>query len=239
MYSRIWNDVNSCVLATIGDKKSFHCIDDQVIENRYHQPMKYLNKWPIKDGFSIAQVESLPSDIIKTQAKKYLGPEYPMLPKHFGLDQEAIKKLKEIKNRLVHQYTLRLGLLFNDDLVGWTDGWQDSIEQDTFFMGASLILPSFQRKGLYSAMTQKVFDITKEHGFLSVSSLHIMTNNPILIAKLKLGFSIYGIEVNTRYGALLRLIYHHHEIKKNALKFRAGAINEAQVFGALKQLGKE
>jgi hypothetical protein len=51
-----------------------------------------------------------------------------------------------------------------------------------------------------------------------------MTNNPVLIAKLKLGFSINGFEVNTRYGALVRLIYHHYEMKKNALKFRAGAI---------------
>lgn len=201
--------------------------------------MTYLNYWPLKDGFSIAQLESIPSDIIKTQAKKYLAPEYPMLPKYLGLEQEAIEKTKEIKNRLSQQYSLRLGLLFNDNLVGWTDGWQDSIEQDTFFMGASLILPSFQRKDLYTALTQKVFEITKEVGFQSVSSLHIMTNNAVLIAKLKLGFSIYGFEINTRYGALVRLVYHHNEMKKNALKFRAGAINEIQVIDALKQPGKE
>ena len=196
--------------------------------------MDYLSKWPVKDDFSIVRVESLPTDIMRDQAKKYLGPEYPMLPKNFGLEQVTIEKLKELKNRLSGQYTLRLGLLHKDNLIGWTDGWQDSIEQDTFFMGASLVLPSFQMKGLYSALVKKVFEITKEDGFQSVSSLHVMTNNPVLIAKLKLGFSMYGFEVNTRYGALVRLIYHHSEIKKSALRFRAGAVNETEVIGALK-----
>lgn len=196
--------------------------------------MDYLKKWPLKDDFSIVRVDSLPSEIIKDQAKKHLGPEYPMLPKNFGVEQQSIDKLKEIKNRLSGQYKLRLGLLYKDDLIGWTDGWQDSIEQDTFFMGASLVLPSFQKKGLYSALVKKVFEITKEDGFQSISSLHVMTNNPVLIAKLKLGFSLYGFEVNTRYGALVRLIYHHNEMKRSALRFRAGAINEPGIMDTLK-----
>ena len=196
--------------------------------------MEYLNKWLIKDDFSIIQVASLPPDVIRKHAKKYLSSEYPMLPKHFGLEQESIEKLKEIKNRLSQQYTLRLGLLYKDELIGWTDGWQDSIEQDTFFMGASLVLPQYQRMGLYSALVKKVFELTKTEGFQSISSLHIMTNNPILIAKLKLGFSIYGFEVNTRYGALVRLIYNHNKSKKKDLKFRAGTINEIDVINMLK-----
>lgn len=196
--------------------------------------MHYLNKWPIKDDFSIVRVDSLPTDIMREQAKKYLGPEFPMLPKNFGIEQHSIEKLKEIKSRLSGQYTLRLGLLYKDDLIGWTDGWQDSIEQDTFFMGASLVLPAFQKKGLYSALVKKVLEVTKEDGFQSVSSLHIMTNNPVLIAKLKLGFSMYGFEVNTRYGALVRLIHHHSEIKKKALRFRAGSVHESEIIDALK-----
>ena len=196
--------------------------------------MEYLNKWLIKDDFYIIQVASLPLDVIREHAKKYLSSEYPMLPKHFGLEQDSIKKLKEIKNRLSQQYTLQLGILYKEELIGWTDGWQDSIEQDTFFMGASLVLPKYQRMGLYSILVKKVFELTKTDGFQSISSLHIMMNNPILIAKLKLGFSIYGFELNTRYGALVRLIYHHNESKSKALKFRTGAINETDIINALK-----
>ena len=197
--------------------------------------MDFRKKWLIKDDFSIVRVDSLPPDLVKDQAKKYLGPEYPMLPKNFGVDQQKIEKLNELKMRLSGQYKLCLGVLYNEDLIGWTEGWQDSIEQDSFFMGASLVVPAFQKRGLYSELVKKVFEITKEDGFQSISSLHVMTNNPVLIAKLKLGFHLNGFEINTRYGALARLIYHHNEIKKRALKFRAGAINETQILEALKR----
>ncbi len=196
--------------------------------------MKLIQSWVLKNNVLMAQVDELPVELLQEQAKKFLSPEYPMLPKSYGLDAGSVEKLKTIKNRLKSQYTLRLALFQDEELIGWTDGWQDSIEQDTFFMGASLVIPSFQRSGYYSAMVQKVFEITKEAGFQSVSSLHIMTNNPVLIAKLKLGFCIYGFEVNTRYGALVRLVYHHNDIKKKALKFRAGAVKELDVIKALK-----
>lgn len=197
--------------------------------------MDFLAQWPLENDFTLVRVESLPADIIQEQAKNYLGPEYPMLPKSFCVANESVEKLKEIKKRLSGQYKLRLAILYKQDLIGWTDGWQDSIEQDTFFMGASLILPEFQKKGLYSALVKKVFEITQEDGFQSISSLHIMTNNPVLIAKLKLGFSIYGFEVNARYGALVRLVYHHNESKKSALRFRAGAVYETEILDALKK----
>lgn len=96
-------------------------------------------------------------------------------------------------------------------------------------------MPEFQRQGLYSSLAKKVFEITKDAGFQSVHSLHVMTNNPILIAKLKLGFQIYGFEVNTRYGALVRMIYHHNEMKRRTLKLSAGAFDDVEVMQSLKR----
>lgn len=197
--------------------------------------MKILNKWPLLDGFSIAEVDLLPEEFLKTNAKKYLGPEYPMLPNTFGVDKKTTEKLKEIRQLLNQKFELRLALLKGKELIGWSYGWQDSIEKDTFFMGVSLVLPEHQRKGLYSSLLKKVLEITKEAGFQSVTSLHIMTNNPVLIAKMKLGFHIYGFEVNTRYGAMVRLIYHHNKLKQNALEFRAGAINNEETLKELKK----
>jgi hypothetical protein len=86
---------------------------------------------------------------------------------------------------------------------------------------------------LYSALLKKVIEITKEKGFQSIWSLHVMTNNPVIIAKLKKDFTIFGFEVNTRYGALVRMVYHHSEIKRRALRFRAGAVNDNEVREAL------
>jgi ribosomal protein S18 acetylase RimI-like enzyme len=100
-------------------------------------------------------------------------------------------------------------------------------------MGASVVIPEYQRQGLYSELIKKVFEITKEQGFQSIWSLHVMTNNPVIIAKLKMDFTIYGFEVNTRYGALVRLIYHHSEIKRKAIRFRAGAVKENEIHEVL------
>lgn len=197
--------------------------------------MKILNKWPLQDGFTIAEVDLLPEEFLLTNAKKYLGPEYPMLPNTFGVDKKTKEKLKEIRQLLNQKFELRLALIKGKELIGWSYGWQDSIEKDTFFMGVSLVLPEFQRKGLYSALLKKVLEITKEAGFQSVTSLHIMTNNPVLIAKMRLGFHIYGFEVNTRYGAMVRLIYHHNKQKQKALEFRAGAVNHEEVIQELKR----
>ena len=77
--------------------------------------------------------------------------------------------------------------------------------------------------------------VKKDRGFQSVSSRHVMTNNPVLIAKMKLGFLVSGFEVTPVHGALIRLTYHHHEIRKAAARFRAGAIGETEVLRLLRQ----
>ncbi|MES3038965.1 MAG: GNAT family N-acetyltransferase [Bdellovibrionota bacterium] len=195
--------------------------------------MNILRSWPLHNEFTIALVDELPTDIIRAQVKKYLAPEYPMIPRNFGLNENGIEKLKNIKAKLKDQFVLRLVVLHKDEIVGWTDGWQDSVEQDSFFMGASLVLPEYRKQGLYTALVNKVMELSKDEGFQSIWSLHVMTNNPVLIGKLKIGFHIYGFEVNTRYGALVRLVYHHSETKLKALKFRAGAIGESEISNEL------
>lgn len=195
--------------------------------------MKVLKSWPVDKNYTIASVSEIPREIIAEHAKKFLMSEYPMLPKSLGADGLAIEKLKQLKENLRSQFSLKLILLKGSYIIGWTDGWQDSVEQDSFFMGSSLVLPEYRRKGLYTALVKKVIDLTKENGFQSVWSLHLMTNNPVLIGKLKLGFHIFGFEMNTRYGVLVRLIYHHNAMKEKALRFRAGAVGEDEIYKVL------
>lgn len=195
--------------------------------------MDILKSWTLNETFKIAQVASFPREEIVQQSKKYLANDFPMLSSLAGVSPEDHLKLKELKNNVKQQFILRLAILKNEKLIGWTDGWQDSVETDSFFMGASLILPEFRRQGLYSALVKKVVEITKENGFQSIWSLHVMTNNSVLIAKMKLGFNIYGFEVNTRYGALVRLIYHHNQVKQKILNLRAGALGDEEALKIL------
>lgn len=188
--------------------------------------MNIFATWRLGEGYEIVSVDEFPPDLLQDQAKKYFATDYPMMPKNHGLDEMGVQRLRALKKNLSQQFALKLAVLHRGKIVGWTDGWQDSIEQDTFFMGASLILPEHRRKGLYSLLVKKVIELTREKGFRSISSLHIMTNNPVIIGKLKMDFHIYGFEVNTRYGALVRLVFHHDDVKRSALRFRAGAISE-------------
>jgi len=150
-----------------------------------------------------------------------------MLPWRSGLNEDEIVRVKELEKNLKDKYQLRLAVLDQEQLVGWTFGWQDS--GTTFFMGASIILPEYRRKGLYSKLIEKVLEITNLKGFQTVTSCHIVTNNPVIIAKLKHGFSISSLEMDAVHGALVRLSYHHNALLKAAAKFRAGAVGEAKI----------
>ena len=56
----------------------------------------------------------------------------------------------------------------------------------------------------------------------------------MIIAKLKLGFTIKGIEVDAVHGTLLRLNFHHNGLMKAAARFRAGAVGETSVLANLR-----
>jgi GNAT superfamily N-acetyltransferase len=153
--------------------------------------------------------------------------EYPFLKWKDSLDEQSTEKIKILNEYMKGAYKLRVGLFVNGELRGWSFGWQDSA--DSFYMGASVVDPALRRKGYYSQLVQYILDRTDELGFQSVSSNHILANNAVIIAKLKLGFTIKGIEVDAVHGTLLRLNYHHNELMKKAARFRVGAINELEV----------
>ena len=82
----------------------------------------------------------------------------------------------------------------------------------------------FAGKAFIRRSPKKTIELTKREGFQSVSSKHLMTNNPILIAKLKLGFQIRGMEVDGVHGALLHMVYNHNPLIQKAFRFRVGEL---------------
>ena len=70
---------------------------------------------------------------------------------------------------------------------------------------------------------------SQELGWQSISSRHLLTNNPIIIAKLKLRFLINGIEIDPVHGSLLRMTYHHNSLLSEAARFRVGAYGEKRI----------
>lgn len=191
------------------------------------------NEWSLDNGITIAEIDTFPEEIYRTQLEEHLMGEYPMLPWREHLSENDVAKIKALRDKVQNRYDLRLALLDGDKLIGWSYGWQDVFDHSSFFMGASMVLQDYRRRGLYSELVKKVFEITKEVGFQSIWSTHVMTNNPVIIAKMRLGFTITGFESNVNYGNLVKLTYHHSDLRRRAAKFRAGAIGETEVLNML------
>lgn len=197
--------------------------------------MEKIKTWELDSSVSVAEVNRFPDDLYTKQLKKYLLTDYPMLPWRENLTDGEVEKVRSLSDNLKGKYFLRLALLKEDELIGWSIGWQDSVDEATFYMAASLVLPAFRQKKYYSRLVGCALERTKDRGFQSVSSRHVMTNNPVLIAKMKLGFIVSGFEVTSVHGALIRLTYHHSEPRRAAARFRAGAIGETEVLRLLRQ----
>ena len=65
------------------------------------------------------------------------------------------------------------------------------------------------------------------HGFQEISSNHVATNNPIIIAKLKANFVITGITLSDLQGIIVTLSYYKNNLRKQALDYRVGAIKHS------------
>ena len=93
--------------------------------------------------------------------------------------------------------------------VGWSFGYQK--DSDTFFMSFSGVHPTSQRQGVYAAFVAKLLPYLRDCGYERVTSNHMVNNNPVIIAKLKLGFVINGITLDERWGAVVDLVRYVHD----------------------------
>ncbi len=118
--------------------------------------MQILNEKKISESISLAEVDKFPDELYQKQLDEWLMTDYPFLPWRKQLAEQEKEKLEVLKGNLKSSYKLRVALLHNGELQGWSFGWQDSSE--TFFMGASTIAPNLRRKGLYSQLAKYVLE---------------------------------------------------------------------------------
>jgi ribosomal protein S18 acetylase RimI-like enzyme len=107
-----------------------------------------------------------------------------------------------------------------DNLIGWSTSRQ--LRMYEFYTMNSGVIPEYRRKGVYSKLIKEVLKEAHQLGYQTVSSNHVMSNNDVIIAKLKLGFKISGIEVFDDFGTTVKLTYFLNETRGNAFEFRTG-----------------
>lgn len=129
-------------------------------------------------------------------------------------------QLKTLKNNYIEGYKLFIKITKNESLVGWFFGVQ--VQDETFRMINTGILKEYRNQGIYKNFLNKVLEILKEQGFQKVESHHHATNNQVIVPKLKAGFVITGLEIEDKFGTLLKLTYFFNEKRKEIVEFRVG-----------------
>ncbi len=132
-------------------------------------------------------------------------------------EQTALDTLGE---RLANRYRLSYSIFQGDVFVGWHSGQQTLA--GTFEMMRTGIVQEHRRRGLYTALLPIVLEQLKTDGFQVVVSRHNLTNNAVIIPKLKAGFVIRGFEVNDSFGTLVQLSYFFNPLRRKVFDVRVG-----------------
>lgn len=146
-------------------------------------------------------------------------PEIPLEPYMTGAE---LQRRSEYDAMVSKMYELRLFILHREEIIGWHVGRQSHREAAN--MSNTAIFPEYRCRGLYSAMLPPILGLYRAQGFGKVLSKHHAANNAVLIPKLRAGFQITGFEIDERYGLFVNLTYYFNEQRRNAYKFRTGAL---------------
>jgi len=136
------------------------------------------------------------------------------------LSDEEKEKIRENRKFIQPQH-YHLVAKCEGKIIAWSFGMQKTHED--FYMINSAVFPEYRRQGIYTKMMQKGVDKVTEMGFQRIYSIHKMSNNNILIPKLKFGFVITGFEVNPRFGSMVVLSYYTNKRRRELLDVRVGS----------------
>lgn len=98
---------------------------------------------------------------------------------------------------------VRIGCFRGEMLVAWT--YARPSGPRLLAMINSGVAAAERRAGIYSRLVGMVVEHASAQGHAAVVSRHAANNNPVIIAKLKLGFFVSGFEYSEVYGPLVRL----------------------------------
>jgi GNAT superfamily N-acetyltransferase len=126
----------------------------------------------------------------------------------------------DLKDNCSKLYELFIFVYFEEQLIGWLFGKQKTFE--SFYIANVAIFPEHRNKGIYSKLLPIVLEILRQKGFEIVFSRHKTTNSPVIVAQLKNGFFITGVELSDRFGVVVILTYTFSHKRKLIYDVRCG-----------------
>ncbi len=183
--------------------------------------MSHTYKLPV--GYSIREIQTDEfAKLWEKPGKRFFSDAslmYDSKQVHTKKELNQFNKLRESFNSKQH-FRVNLGLFYKNEFVGWSWGFQETAT--VFYMCNSAIFEKHRQKGLYICLMKEMLKRVTEKGFAKIYSRHMITNNDILIAKLKQGFKITTFELSDAFGTMVHLTYYPSKIKNEILDFRSG-----------------
>ncbi len=153
-------------------------------------------------------------------------------PKEIMTEKE-ISEINKLRKNTENKFILSIYILKGNRKIGWFIGEQK--DEETFYMRNTGIFPEYQGLNIYKHFLPRLLIILKEKGFQKITSSHSVTNNRIIIAKLKAGFIITGFEISDMFGLMVNLTFFFNDVRKKVMKFRTGEVRpDAEIKRLLK-----
>jgi GNAT superfamily N-acetyltransferase len=153
----------------------------------------------------------------------------------FGLEDESRgcfqtpESRKPIAERLnmhyvmfTHHECIRV-IAANGQDVGWFVG--NAEEPLTFYLRNGGVTPDARGQGAMRTFLPRFLSYLRELGYERVTSQHHPNNAPVLIAMLKNGFFLEGMNLDERYGPLVKMVGYLYPDRKKGFEdtFRLGS----------------
>ncbi len=104
----------------------------------------------------------------------------------------------------------------NEELIGWFYGYME--DEETYFIDTIGFVPEFRGKGLYSSFLRRMTEYLKAVGYERLVTSHHPNNRAAIIADLKAGFNIVGLELHESHGPILRTALIFYEERQKAFE---------------------
>lgn len=99
--------------------------------------------------------------------------------------------------------------------VGWFYGYME--DEESFFMD-TIVIPEYRGAGIYTAFLTHLKAYLKAKGYERISTSHLPNNRGALIADLKAGFTIVGIEMDESHGIQVKMTNSLYDDRRRAFE---------------------
>ncbi len=194
-------------------------------------------KYKLPAGYSIKELSTEEFDKLwQKPGKRIFNDASLMFNARDVYSKKQLKQFKKLRESFdtKNHLTINLGLYHKNKFVGWSWGFQDAPTE--FYMCNSAVFEEHRGKGLYTCLMREMLSRLADKGFSRIYSRHMLTNNSILIAKLKQGFKITSFELSDRFGVLAHLSFFPSQIQNDILSFRSGDLRPTKRLKKIFQL---